>query len=131
MKYLIVALFTFFSVFSNAQNSISISDKVILNSSVNLERTIDLHKQKNGQTDDVAGYRIQITSNNDRTKIYNLRSAVYQQFPDIKNYLKYEQPYYRLRIGDFKSRLEARKYLEKVIQYFPSAFIVTDEVKVR
>lgn len=131
MRYLVLFSFCLFSVFVTAQNNVYINSKILMKSDVNLDKIISLHKQKNEQTDDIEGYRIQITSNNDRTKIYNLRSEVYLRFPDIKNYLKYEQPYYRLRVGDFKTRLEARKYLERVIRYFPSAFIVSDEVKVR
>lgn len=113
------------------QNTIHLSPKVQISSKTNLAQLMELHHNKNEATDYATGYRIQIASNNDRSKIYNLRSQVYQQFPQIKNYLKYDQPYYKLRIGDFETRLNARHYLEQVIQHFPSAFIVIDEIKVR
>lgn len=131
MKYFLIIPFLLINVFCFSQNRISVSDKVTISSEISLYNLIDLHKQKNEQTDEIKGYRIQITSNNDRSKIYALRSDVYSKFSDIKNYLEYDQPYYRLRIGDFKSRLEARNYLERVIKHFPSAFIVTDDIKVR
>lgn len=90
-----------------------------------------MHKQKNELTDEIPGYRIQISSSNDRTEIYNLKAEVYAKFSDFKNYVIYDQPYYRLKIGDFKTRLEARSFLEKVIQQFPSAFLVTDNIKIK
>ena len=131
MKYFLISFFSLSSLFVTAQNTIPVSDKISVSSSVDIAKLIDFHKQKNENTDEVKGYRIQITSNNDRSKIYALRSEVYSKFSDIKNYLEYDQPYYRLRIGDFKTRLEARSYLEKVIQHFPSAFIVSDDIKAR
>lgn len=131
MKYLLFTFFSICSIFVNAQNTISVSEKVSVSSEIDISKLIDFHTQKSEQTDEIKGYRIQITSNNDRSKIYDLRSQVYAKFSDIKNYLEYDQPYYRLRIGDFKTRLDARRYLERVISHFPSAFIVSDDIKAR
>lgn len=131
MKNYIILFVLFFPLFGIAQNTYYISSNIDITSDVNIYNLIDLHRQKNEQTDETPGYRIQITSNNDRSEIYGIRSEVYAKFYDLKNYLEYDQPYYRLRIGDFKTRLEARHYLEKVIRHFPSAFIVADDIKVR
>lgn len=131
MKNFIYFIFLAVPFFGWSQSTSYINSKTTLSSDVDILNLIDLHKQKNEQTDETPGYRIQITSNNDRSKIYGMRSEVYAKFSDIKNYLEYDQPYYRLRIGDFKTRLEARNYLERVIQHFPSAFIVTDDIKIR
>lgn len=114
-----------------AQNTIHLNSKVKISADVDLSHLIDLDIQKNEQTDEMPGFRIQISSNNDRSQIYNIRTDVYAKFSDIKNYIQYDQPYYRLKIGDFKTRLEARNYLERVIQQFPSAFIVADAIKIR
>ena len=127
----LIILISLLNITCFSQNNINVSDKITISSNINIYNLIDLHRQKSEQTDEIKGYRIQITSNNDRSKIYALRSEVYSKFSDIKNYLEYDQPYYRLRIGDFKSRLDARSYLERVIRHFPSAFIVTDDIKVR
>ncbi len=130
MKYLLLSI-TFF-VFQNifSQNSIQVNNAVI-SSDFNLANDIDLHRQKNEMTDEIKGFRIQIISDSDRSKVYQQKAKVYQYFSKYKSYLKYVQPYYKLRIGDFKTRLEARAYLEKVIKVFPSAFIVFDDIKVR
>jgi hypothetical protein len=118
------------SVFGYSQNTIQIKNATI-SSNFNLSHTIDIHKQKNEKTDEIKGYRIQIISDNNRSNVYNQKAKVYQHFSEFKSYLKYVQPYYKLRIGDFKTKLEARNYLERVIKVFPSAFIVFDDIKVR
>lgn len=133
MKNLLYILFLSLPIYSLAQDSthLNVNSKVTIHSDVDLNHLIGIDIQKNELTDEMPGYRIQISSNNDRTEIYNLRTDVYAKFSDIKNYVQYDQPYYRLKIGDFKTRLEARGYLELVIQEFPSAFIVADAIKIR
>lgn len=131
MKKNIFFLLLCIPFFGFSQSSYNINSNVNISSDVDIVNLLDLHKQKNEETDEIPGYRIQITSNNDRSAIYGMKSEVYGKFSDIKNYLEYDQPYYRLKIGDFKTRLEARHYLERVIAHFPSAFIVADDIKIR
>jgi hypothetical protein len=130
MKFILICLLSVISVFGYSQNTIQINNATI-SSNFNLSHTIDIHKQKNEKTDEIKGYRIQIISDNNRSNVYNQKAKVYQHFSEFKSYLKYVQPYYKLRIGDFKTKLEARNYLERVIKVFPSAFIVFDDIKVR
>lgn len=43
--------------------------------------------------------------------------------------VKWLQPYYRVRIGHFRSRDDARGLLEQVSGQFPAAFIVPDTIE--
>lgn len=130
MKFILFFILSTISLIGFSQNEIQINNATI-SSSVDISKAIDIHIQKNEKTDEVKGYRIQIISDNNRANVYNEKAKVYQHFSEFKSYLKYVQPYYKLRIGDFKTKLEARNYLEKVIKVFPSAFIVFDDIKVR
>lgn len=130
MKFIFIYLFSFLVFMVQSQNSIQINNATIT-STVDIVNAIDIHKQKNEKTDEIKGYRIQIISDNNRENVYNEKAKVYQHFSEFKSYLKYVQPYYKLRIGDFKTKLEARNYLDQVIRVFPSAFIVIDDIKVR
>lgn len=84
----------------------------------------------NRKRDVADGYRIQISYTDVRDEVYKSKAAMYRQFPDLASYVEYEQPSYKLRIGDFKTRLEATYYLQKVITLYPGAFIVKDKIKV-
>ncbi len=75
------------------------------------------------------GYRIQVNYTNVRDEVYQSKGAMYKQFPELASYVEYEQPYYKLRIGDFKTRLQATYYLQQVILLYPGAFIVKDKIK--
>lgn len=130
MKSVFIFFFSTISLLVFSQNTIQINNATIT-SDFNLNEAIDIHKEKNEKTDEIKGYRIQIISDNNRANVYDQKAKVYAHFSEFKSYLKYVQPYYKLRIGDFKTKLEARNYLEKVIKEFPSAFIVFDDIKVR
>jgi len=131
MKILYTVFFIITSVFCFSQNTIHINENIRVSADFDLQALINIHIEKNENTDEIKGYRIQIISDNNRERVYAEKAKVYQHFSEFKSYLKYVQPYYKLRIGDFKTRLEARNYLERVVKTFPSAFIVFDDIKVR
>ena len=50
--------------------------------------------------------------------------------PKTKAHLNYKQPYYKVRVGDFKTKLEALKYKNFIIKEFPNCFIVKDQIDI-
>jgi hypothetical protein len=86
---------------------------------------IELNKLKQSS----AGYRIQIHFGNEREKAKDIKTKFLQAFPDIPAYDSYQSPNFRVRVGDYRSKLEAAKYLKQISVQFPSSFIVTDNIK--
>lgn len=79
----------------------------------------------------VQGFRILIISTNDRTKANDAKIKVYQNFPELKAYLLYQSPYYKLKAGNFKDQKEAEAYLKKIQLYFPTGvYIIRDTIEV-
>ncbi|WP_127126595.1 SPOR domain-containing protein [Pseudoflavitalea rhizosphaerae] len=77
------------------------------------------------------GFRIQVVSTNDRNKAFTAKSTIYQQFPELKAYLLYQSPFYKLKVGNFIKREDAEEYLSSIKQYFPSGvYIVRDVIEV-
>jgi hypothetical protein len=89
------------------------------------------YKEYNRKREFGEGFRIQITYTDVRDEVYKSKGALYKEFPDLSSYVEYEQPYYKLRVGDFKSRLEATYYLQLVVTLYPGAFIVRDKIKIK
>jgi len=76
------------------------------------------------------GYRIQIfSSSNNRLEAVKAKSEFLKDFPEIKSYLVYQAPNYKVRVGDFLDRLEANKQLAIVQEMFPTAFLVKGEIE--
>lgn len=89
-----------------------------------LQKKLELDQQKPS----IQGFRVQLYYGGNRTEALELKSKFAQLHPDVESYLIYQQPYFRLRVGDFRTRLEAYKLMKKVEKEFPSVFIVNDEI---
>jgi hypothetical protein len=76
------------------------------------------------------GYRIQIYNNNSRNardESSNIRVTFMSRYPDVISYQLYAEPgYFRVRVGDFRTKAEAIKLLQRISRDFPSAYIVPD-----
>jgi hypothetical protein len=127
---LILCIVVFSIEMVDAQTSILLNDKVKFESTSDLNFLLDAHYDKNMHCDLMQGYRIQIMNSSNREDAYEKKAKVYRHFSKFKGYIVYDQPYYKLRIGDFETKLEARKFLNEVIQTFSTAFIVRDEIKI-
>jgi len=77
------------------------------------------------------GFRVQIHSGNKRQPANQARASFSRVHPKTKAHLDYEQPYYKVRVGDFKTKLEALKYKNFIIKEFPNSFIVKDEIDIK
>lgn len=89
------------------------------------------YKEYNRKREFADGFRIQIKYTDVRDEVYQSKAALYKEFSDLASYVEYEQPYYKLRIGDFKTRLDATYYLQQVVTLYPGAFIVRDKIKIK
>ena len=75
------------------------------------------------------GFRVQVYFGPNRTKANEIKTDFLQLFPNTGAYLVYQQPNFKIRVGDFKTRLEAMKLLKEIQTLYSAAFIVKDEVK--
>lgn len=75
------------------------------------------------------GFRVQIFMESGNMAVDHAQStkaSFEKAFPELPVYLSYEQPYYRLRVGDFRSRIEAEKYLRILKSQYNMAFVTAD-----
>lgn len=92
-------------------------------------KLVERHKLINAAKKTMPGYRIQLYFGNDRARAQEIRASFIQLFPSTPAYLLYQQPNFKVRSGDFRTRLEATGFLKKINEHFSNAFIVPDEVK--
>lgn len=84
------------------------------------------------------GYRVQVFSgNNQRTskdEAFKKEKEVKEVFPNLKTYVTYVAPFWRLRVGDYSSHDEAYYVQRQLTEAFPSygkeMYIVREQVKV-
>ncbi len=77
----------------------------------------------------VQGYRVQAINTNSYDESASVRNALLAAFDTWWVYVMFDSPTYRVRIGDFQSRLEAKRALEQIqVKGFPDAWVVPDKV---
>ncbi len=76
------------------------------------------------------GFRIQIYANNSRNareESGKVRQEFISKFPDIVSYLLFENPgYFKVRVGDFRSKTEAIRLYLIISKSFPNSYLVPD-----
>jgi hypothetical protein len=78
------------------------------------------------------GFRLLVINTNKRDDAITAKAKVYTYFPELKAYLIYQSPYYKLKVGNFKERKEAEDYQKKMKRYFPSGvFIMNDVIELK
>ncbi|MFC5269073.1 sporulation protein [Adhaeribacter terreus] len=76
------------------------------------------------------GYRILVYTGNDRKTAFDLRKTVVNQLPEEREYLTYVQPTFKLKIGDFYTRMEANEVLQQLRNIAPNASIISEQINV-
>ena len=79
-------------------------------------------KIKNG----VDGWRVQLKFKAKEAEILQLKLKFIRLYPNIPVLLEYEEPYYRIRVGNCRTKLEAIKIKHQIRKYFPNAYPVPD-----
>jgi len=93
---------------------------------------VEKHIQLNEKQAGIPGFRIQIffaSGNNSKPNANRVRAEFLAKHPHIKAYVVFQEPYYKVRVGDFRTRLEAQGFLNIVTHNFPSSYIVSDEIQ--
>lgn len=74
------------------------------------------------------GYRVQVFYGSDRREIFNQQSRFKGSYPKINTYIIYKEPNYYLRVGDFRTRLEAQRLMSELRSTFPTLFIFREKI---
>ena len=75
------------------------------------------------------GFRIQIYSGSgvtSKNEASEAQAKFLKMYPEEKVYIIYNAPFWRVRVGDYRSRSEALKLLNKLQANFSGSYIVRD-----
>lgn len=75
-----------------------------------------------------SGFRVQIFSSTDRKTVYLEQTKFKASYPAIRTYISYSEPYYKLRVGDFRTRLEAEKLINQLKRRYEGLFIFAEPI---
>jgi len=123
--FLVITLcFSFLFLFSQEENKTDSLTSVIKDSRIDkLNNTYQASYK-------LKGFRIQIYSGNKKQPANQARSTFTRIYRKKKANMNYEQPYYKVRVGDFRTKIEALNFKNELIKHFPNCFIVNDEIDI-
>lgn len=96
-----------------------------------LDAVLDTIAAKNRSVRYAPGFRVQVYVGNKRQEVDETKLLLSQNFPELSPYLSYNQPTYKLKVGDFMRRIDAERYFTSIKQLIPSAQMQADKVDIR
>jgi hypothetical protein len=130
-KNLILTLLFF--ALSGLAFSQKVEDNPNVDQDLRIDRLIEKHRQFNQANPGVDGFRVQVffdSGNNSKKSAQTAREKFMELYPGVAAYLTFKSPYYRVRVGDFRTKLEAEGYLFQLAATYPNAFTVPDRVQI-
>jgi len=120
-------------LYAQNQDSIPVPDySNLYHGDARIDSVLRLNYMQNKKYPTIPGYRIQIykgSGNNALDKALEVKSRFEQRYGGVKAYVTFNEPYYRVRVGDFRSRLDAIRFLDRIKHRYPLAWEIKDEIK--
>jgi hypothetical protein len=136
MKLLFLAMFSLVSFSLLAQIDQNDSSSVVIHKDPRLDllvkKQIEINEISNRNARTGRGFRLLIVNTNKREEAIDAKTKLYQYFPELKSYLYYQTPYFKLKAGNFKDKKDAEAYQKKLNIVFPKGvFIMTDTIELK
>lgn len=77
----------------------------------------------------IDGYRIVIYFDQDKSNVEGQKAAFLSRYNEHKAYIDYVAPNYRVRVGNFRTRLEAEALKAEILALFPTSVVVSDRIQ--
>ena len=80
---------------------------------------------------ELTGYRVRIFFDNKQTARVESEETLKRfesMYHDVVAYRSYANPYFKVTVGDFRTKSEAYRLLERIRHEFPSAFVVKESI---
>lgn len=84
---------------------------------------------RNMKSSGIPGYRIRIYSGSGigaKKEQQQVRARFLSLYPDLDAYNRYDEPFFKVYVGDCRTRSEALKLNDRIQRDFPNPFIVPD-----
>ncbi len=112
-EILITLLFISIGTFCFSQRNEQ-SERLQINVDNRVDQLIEIEKR----IDQIQGYRLQICFDSNKDVIDEARDKFLKLHPLTDTYVSFENPHFNLKVGDYRSRLEAEKVKRELFGEF-------------
>lgn len=88
----------------------------------------------NSKESGVPGFRIRIYSESGlgaKEEQQRIRAMFLSYYPDIDAYYRYDEPFFKVYVGDCRTKSEALKIYDRIKKNFPNPIIVPDYINIK
>lgn len=110
--------------FAGAQGSLKV------NMSEEVDTLLLKNLEKNKSNHNFSGFRIQVYQGTERATAFEKKKELMALFPDESVYLLFNEPNYKIRIGNYRTKIEAQKLYQYLLTIYPQTFIVPDKIDI-
>ncbi len=104
--------------------------RVRVTGDVAVNQMVEKHIELNSKTKTIPGYRVQIASfsgTSSKSNAFNLRDSFMTDHPTVQAYIIYDEPNFKVKVGDFRTRLEAYAFLQEIKETY-KGYIIKDNI---
>jgi hypothetical protein len=122
-------LFTIAFLFTNCYSQDEVNVQIIQDDRI--DTLLNKHIELNEQDPQIKGWRINIffeAGNYSKRQAIEAKSEFVNKYTDVPCYLIFQEPYYKVRIGDYRTKMQAEEFLHRIELDYPNAFVVEDDI---
>ena len=97
---------------------------------VAVEQMVAKHVELNNKSKTIPGYRVQIASfsgTSSKANAFDLRDRFSADYPEVQVYIVFDEPNFKVKVGDFRTRLEAYAFLQQIKETY-KGYIIKDNI---
>jgi hypothetical protein len=127
----VVVAFVLGPMHSFAQEASERGGKVEIMQDEQITRLAEQYKKMNLRNPSFDGFRVQIffdSGNNSKKRAADVLDEFVLKYPACRAFLSFKEPYYRVRVGNFRTLTEAVGFQKKIVASYPNAFPVKEKI---
>lgn len=116
-------------IIDHIQHDVPGAGKVTIRQSEGISKLLNAYYIQNASKPGMQGFRIRLyfdLGQQSRTVSEDVMNQFMENYPGVSVYRSFDSPYYKVSVGDFRTRDEALKFLKTIERKYPKAFIVPE-----
>ena len=114
----------------SAINPLAAQGRINIVGDVAATRMVEKHIELNSRVKTIPGYRVQIASfsgTSSKVSAFNLRDRFMLDYPTVQAYIVFDEPNFKVKVGDFRTRLEAYAFLQQIKDTY-KGYLIKDNI---
>ena len=124
---LVIIIICFFPILLFSQNENT--NHEIINEK-GIDNLVSKYENILKNTGGINGWRLQLKFKAKESEIIKIKLKFIKLFPDIPVFLEYQEPYYRIRVGNCRTKLEALRIKNLIKKHFSDTYPVPEIISI-